>query len=408
MNDASRIILVRYHEIALKGENRGWFEDRLAINVRRLLRRVHGKEVRVSAVRNRGRVLVRAPWDDRTRSALERTFGITNYSLARPVETNREAILAAAVEELQSALNSGPPPQTFRVSTRRSEKAFPENSVELDRWLGGELADRFPHLRVQLRGADVVVGLEIRHHESFLWSRKLPGPGGLPVGTNAPLLALLSGGIDSPVAAHACLKRGSPVGLLHFHGGPFVGDEVLQKIDDLAQVVNRYMPDPRPVHVVPFGKIQERIALATNPKLRTLIYRRLMFRIACRLAEPFGYQGLVTGESLGQVASQTVENLSVVNAAANLPVIRPLITLDKDEIIAKARALGTYEISIRPGLDCCTLFADRHPTIRADLSIVETEEAKLPMQELIEQAVAQVQVRSRRSTRLLLTGLPVE
>ena len=171
------------------------------------------------------------------------------------------------------------------------------------------------------------------------------------------------------------LKRGADTSFLHFFGTPFVGDDVLAKVEDLARIVNRYHPDPRPLHVVPFGKIQEKIALATNPKLRTVLYRRMMVRIAAAAAERLGAQALVTGESLGQVASQTLENLVTINEAARLPILRPLVAFDKEEIIAAAKRWQTFEASIRPGADCCTLFADRHPTIRSTLAQVEEQEA---------------------------------
>ncbi len=217
---------------------------------------------------------------------------------------------------------------------------------------------------------------------------KIRGEGGLPVGTNGRVLSLLSGGLDSPVAAIQILRRGSPCSFIHFYGTPFVGEEVLEKIEDLVRIVNRYQPDPQPLHIVPFGKIQEKIALATNPKMRTVLYRRMMVRISCALARRLKAQALVTGESLGQVASQTLENMSTINAVANLPILRPLIGYDKDQIIEEAQKRGTYETSIRPAVDCCTLFADRHPSIRTTLPLIEEQEAKFPVQEFVEEALA--------------------
>jgi tRNA uracil 4-sulfurtransferase len=383
-----RTILLRYHEVALKGANRGWFERVLAQNVRKLLKRELGADALIEVERRHSRIVVRAPWTPATQHALDRVFGLASYSVARPVATELDAIAAAAVEELRLHVHDHGLPKSFRVSTRRSEKALGSSSMEIDRELGNRIQSVFPGLPVKLKGAEFTAGIEIREGTSFVWTRKIPGKGGLPVGTNGKLLALISGGLDSPVAALKVLRRGSPVSFLHFHGAPFVGEEVLEKVEDLVRIVNTYHPVPQPLFVVPFGKIQERIALATNPKLRTVLYRRMMFRIATRAARTAHAEALVTGESLGQVASQTVENLSAIDDAAGLPVLRPLIGFDKEEIIAEAQAWGTYEPSIRPGVDCCTLFADRYPAVRAQLAQLLEEERKFPVDAFVEEALS--------------------
>ncbi len=386
------MILLRYHEIALKGENRGWFEERLAINARKLVTRALGKENRPEVERRHGRVLVHAPWSPAVSDALGRVFGIASFSPMRPVPTSLDAIAAAALEEFESHAREHGFPASFRVLTRRSDKALPLISTQIDAEIGGRIKALHPSVRVDLEAPELVLGIELRFVQSFIWLKKVPGPGGLPVGTNGRLLALISGGIDSPVAALKVLRRGSPVSFLHFHGAPFVGDEVLDKVSDLVHATNRYQPDAEPLQIVPFGKIQERIALATNPKLRTLLYRRMMIRVACSLAPRSGAQALVTGESLGQVASQTVENLAAIDRVSSLPILRPLIGFDKDEIIREAKRLGTFDVSIRPGVDCCTLFADRHPAIRASLAQLEEEEKKFPLDEFAAEAAAGVVV----------------
>ncbi len=388
-----RAILLRYHEIALKGGNRGWFEDRLAINARKLLERALPQKAPIEVERQSGRVLVHAEWDSTSREALSRVFGVSSLSPMRSVETSKEALLQAALEEFQNYAAKNGVPKSFRVLTRRSDKALPETSMEIDHFIGGALHDAFPMMKVDLKNPDFIMGVEIRTGRSYLWTEKHRARGGLPVGTNARCLALLSGGLDSPVAALRTLRRGSPVSFVHFYGVPFVGEEVLTKIEDLAHVINRFQPDPEPLHVIPFGKIQEQIALATQPKMRTILYRRMMVRIACELAQEIRAQALITGESLGQVASQTVENLATINTVAALPILRPLIAYDKDEIIEEAKRWETFDISIRPGVDCCTLFSDRHPAIRASLAQVEEQEARFPVQDLVQEALEKMEIK---------------
>jgi thiamine biosynthesis protein ThiI len=388
MSSSRASILLRYHEIALKGYNRKWFEDRFTSNARKLLKRALGGDARIEFSRSHSRVFVHAPWSENTIQALSRLFGMSSFSVLKQVPTTHADLILAAIDEARLHIESHEMSRTFRVRTRRTVKALPETSIELDTLIGGEVKDAFPQMRVDLKDAELSIGIDLHKPNSYLWTRKIPGPGGLPVGSQCPVLALLSGGIDSPVAAMQILRRGSPLHFLHFHGTPFVGEEVLEKVEDLVRVMNRYQPDPRALHVIPFGKIQEKIALATNPKMRTLLYRRMMIRIASTLAHRYHLQAIVTGEALGQVASQTLENIASIDSVATLPIFRPLIGLDKDEIIAKAKKIGTFEISIRPGVDCCTLFADRHPAVRSSSELLEEEEKKFPMDEFIAEAIA--------------------
>jgi thiamine biosynthesis protein ThiI len=382
-----RSIILRYHEIALKGDNRGWFEDRLALNAKKLLQRALGKDAAIDIKRHYGRIEVQTEWNEESREALTRLFGVSSFSPMRKVKTDKEMLGRAVVEEFDRYRTTYGMPTRFKVKTKRSDKALPESSTDLDRYFGAIIKDLYPSLIVDLKNPDMTVGVELRFEESFIWTEKIPALGGLPVGSNGSVLSLLSGGLDSPVAAIQVLRRGSPSAYLHFYGAPFVGEEVLAKIEDLVRIINRYQPNPQPLHLVPFGKIQEKIALVTNPKMRTLLYRRMMIRVANRLAKRIGAEAIVTGESLGQVASQTVENMATINAVAEIPILRPLVTYDKIEIVAQAKKWGSYEVSIRPGLDCCTLFGDRHPTLRSTPAILEEQEAKFPMLELVDEAL---------------------
>jgi tRNA uracil 4-sulfurtransferase len=381
-------ILLRYHEVALKGGNRRWFEDRLTLNACKLIRRALGSDTSIEIKRYHGRITLETQWNMQTQAALERVFGLSSFSPMRRVTTDKVAILEAALSAVEQFVHTHKKvPTSFRVKTRRSDKAFSETSMELDRFFGSAIHDAFPEMKVDLVHPELHVGIEIHFKDSFIWTEKFAGPGGLPVGTNSHLLCLMSGGLDSPVAAIQALRRGATAHFIHFYGTPFVGQEALEKVEDLVALVNRYQPDPQPLFVVPFGKIQERIALVTQPKVRTILYRRMMVRIANRLAEKLKIQALITGESLGQVASQTLENLAIINEVSSIPILRPLITYDKDEIIEQAQRWGTYETSIQPALDCCTLFADRHPILKASQGLVQDQESRFPVDEIVQQAL---------------------
>jgi len=369
----NQAILLRYHEVALKGGNRSWFEKTLAQNACQLIKNHEVNEPSIQVKFERGRILLFTPWSHQTKNALEHCFGITSFSTIRNRHTAQSGM-----------------PETFRVLTRRSDKVLPETSVELDRYFGATMITSHPNLKVDLENPQFTLGIEIRAQQSYIWTDKFRAPGGLPVGTNGPLLTLLSGGLDSPVAAIQVMKRGASTSLIHFHGAPFVGENALQKVEDLARIIRRFSPDPIRLYVVPFGKIQEKIALSAKAKYRTLLYRRMMIRIACSVAEKNNLLSLVTGESIGQVASQTVENLAAIDRVSTLPILRPFIASDKEEIIEKAKNLGTYDTSIRPGLDCCTLFSDRHPALKAKSAELEKLESLFPMKELIQEGLENI------------------
>jgi thiamine biosynthesis protein ThiI len=381
-------ILIRYHEIATKGLNRDWFEDRLCANIKRMLVKIYPElEKDIRTERLRGRIILHAPFTTETESTLKRVFGISSFSPALRVQTDLEVITNTVIRELKSQFDSSSQkPQTFRVFTRRSEKAIALGSMEIDRHIGSAVLREFPLLKVDLHDPDLIVGLEVRRNTSFLYVRKIWGPGGLPTQTNGRLLALLSGGIDSPVAALQMMKRGAEVSFVHFYGTPFVGEEALDKVKALYKLINQYQPKAQPLFVVPFGLVQEKIALVTNPKLRTLLYRRMMLRIAEKIAHNMRAQAIVTGEALGQVASQTLENLTVVNAVATMPILRPLVGMDKSDIIALAKSYDTYSTSILPATDCCTLFADHHPVLKSNLGLIADQEVRFDVEGLTTEA----------------------
>jgi thiamine biosynthesis protein ThiI len=377
-------VVVHYQELALKGKNRPWFLGRLVRNLRRALSDLDVKEVRALM----GRIeVVLGPEASREAVAdrLRRTFGIANFSFARRTDLDLEAIAAAMIADLQ-----GRTPRSFRVSGRRADKRFPMTSPQIEREVGGRIKEAFGWT-VNLDEPELVVYLEMLTYDAFYFFDKHRGAGGLPTGTAGRVACLLSGGIDSPVAAYRMMKRGCEVTFVHFHSYPILSRASQDKARELVQVLTQYQHRSR-LYLVAFGDIQQQVVLSVPGPMRVVVYRRLMLRIAERIARLRRCQGLVTGDVVGQVASQTLENLAVIGDVATLPLFRPLIGMDKDEITDQAIALGTYPISIIPDQDCCTLFTPRNPMTRARLREIEAAEQSLPIEELVEKAVAEAAV----------------
>jgi thiamine biosynthesis protein ThiI len=371
-------IVVHYQEIALKGKNRPWFMGRLVRNLRDAV-----ADLDVTAVRAlMGRIeLVLGPNATREEvgDRIRRTFGVANFSYASRTTLDLDQAAAAILRDLE-----GRDCSSFRVSARRADKRFPLTSPQIEREVGGRIKEA-RGWTVDLEQPELVIHLELLTSEAFYFFGKERGAGGLPSGSSGRVACLLSGGIDSPVAAWRLMRRGCLVTLVHFHSVPFLSRASQDKVRDIAALLARYQLRVR-LHQVPFGEVQRRIVLATPPAPRVVLYRRMMLRIAEAIARRSGAQALVTGEVVGQVASQTLENLSVIGEAATLPVLRPLIGLDKDEITMEAQRLGTYPISIVPDEDCCQLFTPRHPATKARRADVERLEAGLPVAEMVEQA----------------------
>jgi tRNA uracil 4-sulfurtransferase len=372
-------IVVHYQEIALKGKNRPWFLSRLARNLRSAV-----ADLDVKAVRQlMGRIeVVLGP--DVTREdvgeRIRRTFGVANFSYAARTELNLDTLANSVLRDLQNRTC-----ESFRVSVRRADKRFPMTSPEVEREVGGRIkaARRW---KVDLENADLVIHVELLSDEAFYFFGKERGPGGLPIGTAGRVVCLLSGGIDSPVAAHRMMKRGCAVTFVHFHSYPILSRASQDKARELVTLLTQWQRRSR-LYLVPFGDIQQQVVLAVPAPMRVVVYRRLMMRIAEQIARVRHAKALVTGEVVGQVASQTLENLAVIGAVAALPVFRPLIGMDKEEITAEAIKLGSYPISIVPDQDCCTLFTPRHPLTRARLAQIESAEAVLPIDDFVDRAV---------------------
>lgn len=387
--DLQEVVVARYGELWLKGKNRGQFERRLQENVRHALRDLGlaGVEVR----RDHGQLIVTPPRRvGAVARRLERVFGIASLSLARSVPPRADDIVEAARACLREALESfpaGADPIAFRVDARRSDKSFPLTSPELEVHVADALPqDLIQRLRVDLRSPDLTLGVNVRHDRAYVFAERREGAGGLPVGTLGRAICLLSGGIDSPVAAWMTMKRGCEVEFVSFHSHPFLGEASKRKIEQLVRELAAWQSKSR-LHVVPFADAQVAIRDAAPEGYRTILYRRMMQRIAARLARKRKAGALVTGESLGQVASQTLENITCIEAASSLPVLRPLIAFDKTETIALSRRIGTFDVSIRPEPDCCTVFQPSKPVIRGRLDRCDEAEAVLDVEGLVERAL---------------------
>lgn len=388
------LILVRYGEIGLKGENRPAFEGRLADNLRAALADL--PETRV--FRGYGRLFIDpAGQTEEALERLRRVFGVVAFHPAVEAALELDQILEAATRLVVAERR----PARFKVEARRSNKAFPLNSMELNREVGAHLLSQVEGLSVDLHQPEIRVRLEIREKAAYLYVRDVPGPGGLPVGVSSPALLLLSGGIDSPVAGWYMLKRGVPLRAIHFQSPPFTSPRALQKVQDLSDVLASW-GGRLPLYVVPFTRTQTAIRKQIPPELSMTVMRRMMYRIADRLARREGLAALVTGESVGQVASQTIESLAAINPVTQLPVLRPLIGLDKAEIIQQAEAIGTYAISIRPYEDCCTLFVPTHPATHPRLDEVEAVEEALPVEELVEEAVSGAELEEHQAQPMMV------
>ena len=373
-------VITHYQEIALKGKNRPWFLRRLVRNLRELLDGLSVREIRTPM----GRIDIVFDRDEdwpEIEHRLSRAFGLANFSLARRAPHDVEAIAAGILRDLPD----GDVP-SFRIAVRRADKRFPLQSPDLERILGKRVQDA-RGWKVDLSRPALIIWVEIVPGEAFYHYGKLRGPGGLPTGTSGRVAVLLSGGIDSPVAAWRMMRRGCHATLIHFHSYPFLSRTSQDKARDLARLLTQYQMRSR-LYLVPFGELQRQITLSVPGPLRVVVYRRMMLRIAERIARQVRAQALTTGEVVGQVASQTLDNMSVIGSVAGLPVLRPLIGMDKEEITAEAERLGTYRISVIPDEDCCTLFTPRHPATRARLRDVEAAEASLPVGDMTEAASA--------------------
>ena len=379
-----KVVIVRYSELHLKGKNRGYFERVLIINMEKAL-----KGLKHEVKRQSGRYLIENfdEFDtDEIVSRLKKVFGIHSLSVALKVKSDMDAIYKAAEEV---CFESG----SFKVETHRADKTFPLNSLQISAEVGGRLLHKCKNLSVDVHNPQFIVNIDVRENGTTLvFNEFFKGAGGMPVGTSGKGLLLISGGIDSPVAGHMIAKRGMQINCIHFHSYPYTNMQARDKVIELAKVLSSYTCGTK-LHIVSVTHIQEEIHKKCNGEYMVTLLRRFMMRIAEKIANKCGAQCLITGESLGQVASQTVEGITSSNSVIkNLPVLRPLCGFDKDEIIERSRAMGAYDISIQPYEDCCTVFLPKHPVIKPSMQSILDEESKLEVEKLIEEAIASLEI----------------
>lgn len=368
-------VLIRYHEIALKRGNRAYFTELLKRNILAAVRDLGAKEIRSLPAR----LLLTFKADvapDIISQRISSVFGVANFSIvertARDIETLRSRLLQSLA---RTKFDS------FRIETQRGDKTFPLTSPEINRQLGAAVKET-SGARVDLTNPEFTVTVEILPHDAFFGFNKLPGAGGLPVGASGRVVSLISGGFDSPVAAHRMMQRGCRLLFVHFHGAPYQDKTSQEKVRELVRILTRHQYQSG-LYLVPFGEIQRTIVAAISRPLRVILYRRMMLRIAEAIARREKAKALVTGESLGQVASQTLENVAVIQQAAVLPILRPLVGMDKQEIIDQARRMGTFETSSVPDQDCCQLFVPRHPATKSTIWEAEAAEKEFDVKELV-------------------------
>lgn len=375
ISDGMDSVLVRYHEIALKKGNRAYFTELLKRNLLAAVKDLGAKEIRSLPAR----LLLTFKNDVPAATLIERmssVFGVANFSIVERTARDIDALRGRILESL-----NGGRFQSFRIETQRGDKTFPLTSPEINRQLGAAVQEK-SGARVDLDNAEFTVTVEILPHDAFFGFNKIAGAGGLPVGSSGRVAALISGGFDSPVAAYRMMQRGCRIIFVHFHSVPYQDKTSQEKVRQLVQLLTRHQFTSR-LYMVPFAEIQRQIVAAVARPLRVVLYRRMMLRIAEAIARQEKAKALITGESLGQVASQTLDNMAVIQQAARLPILRPLVGMDKQEIIDQARRIGTFEVSSVPDQDCCQLFVPKHPATKARFIDVEEDETKLDVKDLL-------------------------
>ena len=383
----NEIILLKQGEIVLKGLNRRYFEQKLMANIKRRLAQIGNFKAYCLQSTIYVEPLDETSDIDAAFEAMQKVFGIITLSRAAGCEKDAQKIAEKAIEYLHDDMLSA---KSFKVEARRGDKSFPMTSIELAQYVGGELAEAYPSCKVDVHDPELTVFVEVRDLAAYVHAKAIPGAGGMPVGANGTAVTLLSGGIDSPVSSYMIAKRGVHLIPVHFFSFPYTSEQAKQKVVSLAEILTDYC-GRLTIEVVPFTHIQEEIRAKCDEDYFTLIMRRFMMRIAQKIAEANNAKAIVTGENLGQVASQTMEAMASTQAVTHLPVLQPLIGLDKAEIVKIARNIGTFDTSILPYEDCCTVFTPKHPKTKPKLSEVERIESALDIDALVEEAYAGIE-----------------
>jgi len=378
------IIVIHYNEIALKGRNRIFFEKKLRENIKDALKGLSVKKVS----RLDGRILVELD-EDNISAALEkiaRVSGISSYSPALEVKTDLKEMKKGALSVLKYAKG-----KSFKVETKRNYKQFSLESIAISREVGGYLADKTA-LKVDVKNPDIVIGLEVLKDKTFIYSQKIKGVGGLPQGGSGKMLSLISGGIDSPVASYLMMKRGAILDFVHFHSYPYTDNASIEKAEEIVKILSG-MRRGSNLYLVPIIDFQKEVVKKSDPKYRIILYRRLMYKLAEEIAKTCNAQALISGDNLGQVASQTIENLATVGHGVIIPIMRPLIGFDKEEIIAVAKKIGTYETSIEHHDDCCSIFTPKNPATKSRIQDILLEEKKLGIGKWVKKILKNIEIK---------------
>lgn len=385
------LFIVRFGETALKGKNKSYFEKKLVDRVKKILRKFSGVDV----YREEGLVFVSANSENSQEELvreISKVFGISSISPAVETNTNMEDIYETAVNFMMNLIEKESV-RTFKVEAKRADKNFPVKSPEIARLVGGEVLKGCKVLKVDVRNPQVCLHVDVRRDKAYIYRKKIQGYGGLPLGTNGKGMLLLSGGIDSPVAGWMMAKRGMSIEAIHFHSYPYTSQRAQEKVEDLARQISIYCGDFK-LHIVNLLSVQEEIIKACPEEETTILVRRFMMKIAEKVGEQTGAKTLITGESLGQVASQTTESIVCTDQSVAMPVLRPLIAMDKVDIMDVAKKIGTYETSILPYEDCCTVFLPKHPVTRPKLESILHSEEKLNVDKLVAEAMKNVQIKN--------------
>ncbi len=389
LNKLPTHIICHYSEIGLKGNNRNYFEKKLKENIKDILD-LSVPDSFVSILRVRGRFLIELTENgqnfiDAIKETLINVFGLAYFAFAYQSSPDLDIIKSDSIELMQRLSF-----ESFRVTARRIDSKFPYTSQQLNEEVGGEILEKL-NKKVNLNYPEATCFIDVLNEGTFLFTEKIQAVKGLPVGVSGTVVVMLSGGIDSPVAAYYAMKRGLRVIYVHFHSIPLVSEASVEKVRDTVEIMKKYQPKTK-LYLMKFAPIQQQIMVDCNPKLRVILYRRFMMKIAEKIAELEYAKAIYTGEALGQVASQTIDNITVVEESVKLPILRPLIGFDKQEIIAKAQEIGTYDISILPHQDCCTLYVPKHPATKARLIDVIKDEAGLDSHTLISESLTTAEI----------------
>lgn len=377
-----KLILVKYaSEIFLKGLNRNKFEQKLMENIKKVL-----KDVPYEFIRDDGRTFIYSEDIELLVKKVSKVFGVKEICIVDECEVQLEAICNAAIL-CANELNGG----TFKVESNRANKEFPMNSMELSRYVGSQILQSNSNLSVDVREPENKIYIEVRKKAAYVYSKKVKAVGGMPYGTNGGTVLMLSGGIDSPVAGYLMARRGVKVSAVYYHSHPYTSERAKEKVIELARILKNYTGEMK-LFVVPFTEIQMEIMKKCREDELTIIMRRFMMRVACKIAENEKFESVTTGESIGQVASQTMESLVVTDNVSDRPAFRPLISMDKEDIIDISREIGTYDTSILPYEDCCTIFVPKHPKTRPVLKHIEASEEALDIEELVNKAIDGLEV----------------